>query len=94
MWKFAVKAILRNRILILVTIAILTIFMGFMATRVQMQYENASILPESDSTSIVYNDFIRKFGQDGTVMFVGIVDRNLFLLPHFYALFSLTDSLR
>lgn len=94
MWKFAVKAILRNRILILVTIAILTIFMGFMATRVQMQYENASILPESDSTSIVYNDFIRKFGQDGTVMFVGIVDRNLFLLPHFNALFSLTDSLR
>ncbi len=94
MWTFLVKKILRNRITILVTIAVLTVFMGYQASRVRMQYESASILPASDSTNIIYHNFIRQFGQDGSVMFIGIVDKNFFLLPHFNALYDLTDSLR
>jgi len=86
--------ILRRRITILVVISLLTVFMGFMATKVKMQYESASVLPEKDSTNRVYQKFVRQFGQDGTIMFIGIVDDQLFRLSHFNAYYQLTDSLK
>jgi uncharacterized protein len=93
-WNFFVRHILRDRIVILITIAIITCFMGFMATKVKMQYESSSILPKKDSTNIVYQNFIRQFGQDGTIMFIGIRDSSFFTYDHFSAVYNLTDSLK
>ena len=94
MWNFLVKTILRNRITILVVISLMTAFMGYKAIQVKIQYESASILPAKDSTNIAYQHFIRQFGQDGTVMFIGIVDKSFYRLPHFNAFYDLTDSLK
>lgn len=93
-WNFLVRAILRNRITILIVVAVLTVFMGFMASRVKLSYESAGILPAKDSTSIIYHDFIRKFGQDGTMLFIGLSDPEFFRLEHYQALYDLSDSLR
>ena len=93
MWNFLVRFILRNRILILVTIALLTAFMAYKAMDVQIQYKNKSILPDADTTIRVYQNFIRQFGEDGTVMFIGIVEPDLFKLKNFNAVFQLSDSL-
>lgn len=94
MWKFLVRAILRNRIGILVVTGLITVFMGYMATKVRLQYENTSILPSTDSTNILYKSFIKQFGEDGTVMFLGMVDSNLFRLKNFDDFYDLSDSLR
>ena len=94
MWNLLVRTILRNRILILIVIALMTAFMGYQATKVKIQYQNASILPATDSTSITYQKFIKQFGQDGTVMFIGIVDPHFFRLSNFNAVYDLTDSLK
>lgn len=94
MWNFLVSTILRNRVIILVIIALMTAFMGYKATQVKIQYQNASILPESDSTARTYQRFIEQFGQDGTVMFIGIVDPEFFQLSHYSAIYDLTDSLK
>ena len=94
MWNFLVKVILRNRITILLIIAVMTAFMGYKATQVKIQYESASILPDGDSTNMAYHQFIRQFGQDGTVMFIGIVDKDFFHLSNFNAVYDLTDSLK
>jgi predicted RND superfamily exporter protein len=72
----------------------MTAFMGYKATQVSIQYESASILPDKDSTNIHYQQFIQQFGQDGSIMFVGLVDKDFFLLPHFNAVYDLTDSLK
>jgi len=93
-WNLLVRTILRNRILILIVIALMTAFMGYQATKVKIQYQNASILPATDSTSITYQKFIKQFGQDGTVMFIGIVDPHFFRLSNFNAVYDLTDSLK
>ncbi|MEI7897525.1 MAG: MMPL family transporter [bacterium] len=85
---------MRNRITILIVLALMTAFMGYEAMQVRIQYENASILPAKDSTSIVYHNFIRQFGQDGTVMFIGIVDPDFFRLRNFNATYELADSLK
>ncbi len=94
MWNFLVRTILRNRITLIVVIALLTVFMAYQATFVKIQYESASILPAKDSTNIVYQNFVKQFGQDGTVMFIGIADTHLFNLPDFNAVYDLTDSLK
>lgn len=94
MWNFLVRAILRNRIAIIIVVALITLFMGYKATQVKIQYESASILPDSDSTYIVYKQFVKKFGQDGTIMFIGISDKNFFQLNHFREIYSLSDSLK
>ena len=94
MWNFLVRLILRNRIAILVIIALLTAFMGYKATQVKIQYENATILPAKDSTNQVYQNFIKQFGQDGTVMFIGIVDNRFFQLSNFNNVYDLTESLK
>ena len=86
--------ILRRRITILVVIAVLTCFMGYMATKVRMQYESSSVLPEKDSTNRIYKHFVKQFGQDGTIMFIGLLDTQLFTLNHFNALCDLSDSLK
>jgi len=93
-WNLLVRTILRNRILILIVIALMTAFMGYQATKVKIQYQSASILPATDSTSITYQKFIKQFGQDGTVMFIGIVEPNFFRLSNFNAVYDLTDSLK
>ena len=68
--------------------------MGYKATQVKIQYENATILPAKDSTNQVYQNFIKQFGQDGTVMFIGIVDNRFFQLANFNNVYDLTDSLK
>ncbi|HPT09177.1 MAG TPA: efflux RND transporter permease subunit [Bacteroidales bacterium] len=94
MWNSIVRMILRRRITILVVIAVLTCFMGYMATKVRMQYESSSVLPEKDSTNRIYKHFVKQFGQDGTIMFIGLLDTQLFTLNHFNALCDLSDSLK
>ncbi len=93
-WNFLVRTILRNRITILVVIGLITIFMGYKAREVKLLYENTSILPESDSTTIIYRNFTKQFGEDGTVLFLGFVDTNLFRMSRFNAVYDLADSLK
>jgi len=94
MWNFLVRLILRNRLTNLIVIAVLTIFMGWQATNVKMSYELARMLPESDSTSISYEEFKDLFGQDGSVMFIGLQDERIYNLKEFNDYFSLSWEIR
>ena len=68
--------------------------MGWLGSGVQMSYEMARMLPESDSTIIIYENFKKQFGEDGSVMFVGLQDEKLFELDHFQAWYDLTNEVR
>ena len=94
MWSFLVRHILRDRVVILIVIGILTLFMGYRAREVVLSYDMVRMLPASDSTSIVYENFKKQFGEDGTVMFIGIQDKNLFTLEKFNDWFDLSDKIR
>lgn len=74
MWTVLIKYILRNRNLNLTLIGVITAFMAFMALKVQMSYEYAQMLPESDSVNVEYQNFKSVFGEEGSVFFVGYDD--------------------
>jgi len=59
-----------------------------------MSYEMAQMLPETDSVYINYLDFKNRFGQDGSVMFVGVKDRKLNELKYFNLWYDLTYNLK
>ncbi|HOI31984.1 MAG TPA: efflux RND transporter permease subunit [Bacteroidales bacterium] len=94
MWTILTRFILRNRLANLIIIVLFTALMGWLGTRVQMSYEMARMLPECDSTIILYENFKKQFGEDGSVMFVGLQDEKLFELDHFQAWYDLTDEVR
>lgn len=92
MWQFLVRLILRNRLFILITIGVLTIFMGYMGSKIKMSYEMARMLPSSDPINIEYENFKKQFGLDGSVIFVAIQDTNLFTLDHFNSWYDLSNE--
>lgn len=94
MWTYLVRLILRKRFWNILVITLITLFMGYQATKVQMSYEMAKMLPATDSVNIVYDNFKKTFGEDGSVLFVGIQDSSLFQLKKFNAWHDLTYQIK
>ncbi len=94
MWNYVVRVILRNRFYNLIAILLITTFMGYKASQVQMSYEFAKMLPETDTTYVVYQDFKNTFGEDGSVFFIAIQDSTLFQLNKFNDWYDLTYEIK
>jgi len=77
-WKKLAKVILRNRLLILVLIALLTAFMGYEASKVRITFAGSKVLPVTDQAYLRYNEFKRIFGQDASTMVIGFRSPNIF----------------
>ena len=93
MWEFIAKFILRNRIALLISIGLITIFMGYKAQFVSMSYEFGGILPEDDSTAIEYSRFRERFAQDGNVIVLG-VQGDIYTRDNFAAWYNLGNDLK
>ncbi len=81
MWAILARFILRNRIFLLIAIGCATAFMAYEAFCVKIAWNFPQVLPASDSASIRYNNFTEKFGLDGTVLFAGMQEGELFSNP-------------
>lgn len=68
--------------------------MVYEASQVKMSYQMMQMLPETDSTYIQYQGFKEKFGQDGSVMLVGLDDKDAWKLKNFTAWYDLTNEIR
>ncbi len=94
MWKSIARIILRNRITFLVVLGIITVFLGFKSRTAEISYEFPKLLPSNDSTYVDFERFKQQFGQDGTVMVIGISDTSIWELNKFNNWYDLTQSLR
>jgi uncharacterized protein len=94
MWPHIARFILHRRIPIIVALAILTAISGYFAGKAQISYEAPRLLPNHDSVAIRYKEFKNRFGQDGSVMVIGISDSSLYALKNFNAWFDLGNTLK
>jgi len=94
MWDKLVGLILRNRISVLIVIALITCFLGYKATKVQLSYEMARMLPANDKNFLTYQQFKTVFGEDGNVIFVGFEDSAFFQIDHFNQFYSLCERIQ
>lgn len=94
MWKYFSGILLRNKLIFTLGVLLLTAFMGYEASKMELSYEFAKILPDDDSTFINYQNFKKKFGEDGNVMVMGFEDKNLFQLEKFRDWYELNKNLK
>jgi len=94
MWDKIVGVLLRNRISFLVGVALITCFMGYKATKIQLSYEMARMLPTNDKNLLTYQQFKSVFGEDGNVIFVGFHDSAFFQIEHFNQFYTLCERIQ
>lgn len=94
MWRFLANKILRNRVAFIIILMLITFFMGYKASKIQLSYEFAKVLPADDSTLVDYENFKKMFGEDGSVMVIGFQDKNLFQLDKFNDWYSLSNEIK
>ena len=83
MWIKVSGIILRNKLILLTSVLVLTLFFGYQARNVQMSYEYASMLPQKDQAYKDYQKFIGIFGEEGNLIMIGIQDPDFFTMEHF-----------
>ena len=88
------RFILKHRTFLIVVLLLLTIFMGYKGKNAALSYENASLLPEKDSTRMEYLEFKKLFVEDGNVIVIGAINPNLFTLDQFNAWNNLGNQIK
>ncbi len=94
MWNSVAQAIIRFRLVFIMLIGIITIYMGYKATQVEMSYELARTVPLDDPDMVMLTKFREQFGEDGNIIAVGMNDTAIYSLSNFKAYRELTKDIR
>lgn len=94
MWSSIARFILRNRLSIILVFGAITAVLGYFGSRAEISYEAPKLLPDHDTTALEYKEFKKRFGQDGSVMVIGIPDSNLYTLKIFNEWYDLGNRLK
>lgn len=84
MWNTLGTYVIRNRFWILVALGLLTLGMAWFATKVQMTYDFAKVIPQDDPDFVEYVKFKQTFGEDGNILVIGVQQKDLFQKEFFY----------
>jgi predicted RND superfamily exporter protein len=94
MWKQIAQFVLRYRKPLLVLLLVLTVFMGYMASKLQLDYDFGRAVPTDNPKYKEYLAFKAKFGEDGNVLVIGVNDADFFVKAHFEAYRQMLDSIK
>ncbi|RXK52096.1 efflux RND transporter permease subunit [Aquirufa rosea] len=93
-WDWIGSNILKHKIAILIFLAVATVGLIYTAIQIQLSYELAKILPKSDSRFQLYENFKKKYGEDGNVMVIGLDNPDLFTPKEFDAWKNLSEQIK
>jgi predicted RND superfamily exporter protein len=74
-------------------LALITLFLGYHARKVEMSYEYASMLPKKDRAFLDNQKFIEVFGEEGNIIIIGIQDSTFFEFHKFQKWKTLCNDL-
>ena len=94
MWAWLASRVLRNRMAILLAVGMITLFMGWRATKVGMNYKHGGLLPKTDSAYVEYEHFLNTFSEDGNVMVLGTAGETFYTPKNFGAWYQLGERLK
>jgi predicted RND superfamily exporter protein len=83
MWKNLGEWLLRNRLWLLLSLAVFTAVMGYYASKVQLSYDFAKAIPTDNPKYKDYLSFKEKFGEDGNLLTIGFIKKDIFSDPFF-----------
>ena len=93
MWTKFADWVLRYRIWVIAFVLVITGVLSFFAKDIELSYDFKKLIPASDPDNVYYENFKKNFGEDGSVMVIGISADNLFEEKLFTNWCKLTDDI-
>jgi len=93
-WKSVARLILRNKIVILIAIVLVTIFFSSQWKYMRFTYTEAKLLPDDNPYNVTYNKFLSLFGEEGNLVVLGVNDSTLFTVEKLNAWNKFSDSFK
>src|SRR5437762_9438391 len=91
MWQNIGQFVLKYRLPLLLILICLTSFMAYHASKVELGYEFVRAIPTDHPKYKAYQEFRKKFGEDGNLLVIGIQTDKLFEEKIFNDYISLQD---
>lgn len=93
-WEVVARLILRNKIAILITIVLATLFLSTQWKYMRFTFTEANLLPDDHEVNITYNEFLDIFGEEGNLVVLGVKDSTLFSVEKLNAWNRLSESFK
>ncbi|MDI9309368.1 MAG: MMPL family transporter [Limnohabitans sp.] len=93
-WEFIARSILRNRIIILLGITVITVLLAIQWKNIRFTQTEANLIPADDKVNVDYNSFLKVFGEEGNLVVVATKDPKLFTPKVFAEWNNLMNSLQ
>jgi predicted RND superfamily exporter protein len=94
MWESIARLVLRYRLIWLLLLLSVTSFMAFHASKVQLSYDFTRTIPTDNPKYKEYQEFRKRFGDDGNMLFVAVQSDKLFNANVFADYVALTEQLK
>jgi uncharacterized protein len=93
-WGIVARLILRNRVVIIIAITLVTYFFSLQWDKMRFTYTEANLLPDDHEVNLEYNAFLEKFGEEGNLIVLGVKDTTLFSVEKLNAWNKLSTSFK
>ena len=94
MWRRLGQFILKYRFPLLGFLIVITAIAAYFASKVELSYEFSRAIPTNHPANIAYQDFKKKFGEDGNLLVIGVQTNDLFTEKFFNEYASLQRKLK
>jgi predicted RND superfamily exporter protein len=94
MWYRLGQKIVKYKITSLVVLTLTTLIMGYFAAQIKLSYEFTKAIPEDNAKFIIYKNFVKQFGVDGTTMVIGFQSDSVYTTATFNRLAGLHQSIK
>lgn len=92
-WGWVARFILRNRTVILIVIAGITVLLALQWKNMRFTYTEANLLPDDHPINLQYDEFLKHFGEEGNLIVIGVKDSTIFTPTKFKAWDQLTKDI-
>lgn len=92
-WQVVSRFILKQRIFILIVLAVITVFLGSKIKNIQFSHTEANLLPKDHEENIKYDHFLEIFGEEGNMIIIAVQDSSLFRVDNFNKWNDFSDKL-
>jgi len=82
-WQVVSRFILKQRILILIVLALITAFLASKISDIKFSHSEANLLPKDHEENIKYDNFLDIFGEEGNLILLAVNDTALFQVDNF-----------
>lgn len=93
MWTKLAHIVIKYRLALIILLGVITVFMGYKARTIQMDYDLAKLVPQHDPDYITLEKFKAQFGEDGNILAIGIKDSSIYKTDNFRKFSYLTDAI-